>query len=330
MSVHQPDASEDEPAGGNILLGQGEPAGENNGPRNVSSVVQAILKGIVIGSYKSATYINAASFLREAVINETAKAKVNTKSGLTGYMKVPVKYSAKAIYWALGWQYDPPQSPPSRISAKEWLCSLPFAIVCATEAIIQCEAFIHGLEIDAIERYGAWIMILIRVVVHTVQMGAFGYLASPSSKGILIGVAVGFSIAYIRETITNHYKKYIMDKTINKELATEQQMLLWEYSQAAFLPYARKMLGIPYTVDNTGPVGMAPLAAMTLLMLLITDYKRMTEQRAAYIAQMAARIGLLGAVTGCGMGWKPRMSLIADAQGIAMWGVHSTMAYFND
>ena len=118
-----------------------------------------------------------------------------------------------------------------------------------------------------------------------------------------------------------------MDQNIKKELATEQQMLLCEYSQAAFLPYARNMLGIPYTVDNTGPVAMAPLAVM---MLMTTDYKKMREQHATYVALGAARIGLLGAAIGCGIGWSPRMSLIAGAQGIAMWGVHSAMAYYYD
>ena len=327
MSVHQPDASEDEPVGRN-----------NDGPREVSSVdlpiLKGIFKGILFGLYKSATYINAVSFLREAVINETAKAEVNAKvngSGLTGYMTAPFKYSAKATYWALGWSYDPHQPSPSSISTKELLHSLApigaVATVCVTEAIIQ------GLETPVKEWYGdksTWIMMLIRSVGRTVQMGAISYLASPSFKGILIGSAVGALIACIRETTTYYFEKSNMDQNIRKELATEQQMLLCQYSQAAFLPYARNMLDIPYTMDNTGPVAMAPLAVMMLMMMLTTDYKQMREQRAAYVALQAAKIGLLGAVIGCGIGWSPRMSLTAGAQGIAMWGVHSTMAYYYD
>ena len=330
MSVHQPDASEDEPVGRNSLLGQGEPAGGNNGTPNDSSVVlpilEAIFKEILFGSYKSATYINAASFLREAVINETAKAEVNANgngSGLTRYVWARFKkYSAKATNRALRRSYEPPQSSSSSLSTKEWLQAL--ATVCATEAIIQ------GLETPVIQRCGAWIMILIRLVVRTIQMAALGYIGSPSRKGILIGSAMGALIACIRETITYYFEKSNMDQNIKKELVTEQQTLLWIYSQAAFLPYARNRLGIPYTVDNTGPIAMAPLAVMTLMMMLITDYKRMREQRAAYVAQGAARIWLLGAVTGCGIGWKPRMSLIAGSQGIAMWVVLSTMAYIYD
>ena len=55
--VHQPDASEDEPVGRN-----------NDGPGEDTSVELPILKGIfkeiLFGSYKSATYVNAASFLK--------------------------------------------------------------------------------------------------------------------------------------------------------------------------------------------------------------------------------------------------------------------------
>ena len=284
-------------------------------------ILKAIFKGILFGSYKSATYINAASFLREAVTNETAKAEVNANgngSGLTRYVWARLKkYSAKATNRALGRSYEPPQSSSSSLSTKEWLQAL--ATVCATEAIIQ------GLETPVIQRYGAWIMILIRLVVRTIQMAALGYIGSPSRKGILIGSAMRALIACIRETITYYFEKSNMDQNIKKELVTEQQTLLWIYSQATFLPYARNMLGIPYTVDNTGYGTTSSDDAND-----DAYYRLQANERAACRLRCSGSRKDLGAVTGCGIGWKPRMSLIAGSQGIAMWVVLSTMAYIYD
>ena len=122
-------------------------------------------------------------------------------------------------------------------------------------------------------------------------------------------------------------------KNIEQEIVQEQQKIFCGFSQASFMLFAgstASLFSIPGTLDKFTPVAMAPLTVTILLMMATMDYKRMREQRAIYVILGAAKFGLLGAVIGNTIGCSPRMSLMAGAQGIAMWGVHSTMAYYYD